>query len=61
MVEDVEAINFRKLKCNNHKVSFCFMEELPTEYKTIREEAPQEEQNRIGFSCKANCEIMSFK
>ena len=26
----LETINFRKLKCNNHKVSFCFMEELPT-------------------------------
>ena len=34
MVDDVEVMNFRKLKCNNYKVSFCFKEELPTKYKT---------------------------
>ena len=51
MLEDVETMNFRKLKCNNHKVSFCFNAGNPNLVQD-HPRGPQEEQNKMGFSVR---------
>ena len=61
MVEDVEVMNFRKLKCIT-KYHFVLWKNSQLSRGLIeRKPPPQDKQNRIGFSCKANHQMMNFK